>query len=342
MNIFGEVIKVSIFGESHNNTMGITISGFPAGFSIDFAHLDEELRLRRGKTQTTKRMEKDHYEIISGYFEDVTTGAPLTFLVKNSDYISDDYRRNIVRPSHADYTAKMKYDSFNDYRGGGHFSGRLTVLLTIIGALSKQVLSSKGIFVKTFIKQIGMTKYEDILNMDEAEILAINREYDYKRVKDDSHGGIVQSAIVGIKPGIGEPFFDSMESYLSHLIFSIPGVKGVSFGKGFEFVDMLGSEANDELYIDNSVRTYTNNSGGINGGISNGMPIVINTVFRPTPSIGKKQRSIDLEKGENVEISIAGRHDPCIALRGYHVVNSVISFGILDLIVRNEGRKWIL
>ncbi|XMB67454.1 chorismate synthase [Mycoplasmatota bacterium zrk1] len=349
MNSFGKAIRVNIFGESHGQLIGITIDGLPAGVELDVDYIKSELDKRGSKTSlTTLRRESDDFEIVSGYFNGFTSGSPLTFLIKNNDVRSSDYDKFVLRPSHADFTAFTKYDGFQDYRGGGHFSGRLTVCITIIGAIALSILKSKGIEVKSQIKEIGDFVSSSFLEMDVNEIN--NKEEVHEKVYEivdkvknehDSIGGIVETAILGLKAGIGEPFFDSVESILSHLVFSIPGIKGIEFGRGFDFAHLTGSEANDEFKYEERIITETNNSGGINGGISNGMPIIVRSVFRPTPTIGKPQRSVNYKTKETLNVIGKGRHDPAIILRGFHVVNNIIAFGILDLIVRTEGIKWI-
>ncbi len=350
MNSFGKNIRVSIFGESHGSLIGITIDGLPAGLKLDLDFINDELNKRKSKSSlTTPRRESDAFEIVSGYFNEHTTGTPLTFLIKNNDVRSTDYNKFILRPSHADMVAFEKFDGFQDYRGGGHFSGRLTACITIVGAISMSVLKNKGIEVKSQILKIGEFSNVSYLEMSSKNILKsssanekIKEIIEKVKSESDSIGGITETAIVGLEPGIGEPFFDSIESTLSHLIFSVPGIKGIEFGTGFNFANLHGSEANDELHYQDKIVTKTNNSGGINGGISNGMPIIIRSAFRPTPTIGKSQKSVNYNTKEAIDVTGKGRHDPAIILRGYHVVNSIVAFGILDLIVRNEGAKWML
>jgi chorismate synthase len=303
-----------------------------------------------GKT-TTSRNEKDEFTILSGYFNNRTTGTPLCILIKNEDIKSKDYMGNIARPSHADYTGRVKYNGYNDYRGGGHFSGRITAPLVFAGAIAKQILRQQNIIVGSHIKSIGNVKDSSfnetqideqlLMELKERKIPVLDKDKATEmenlileiKKESDSIGGIIEACVINLIPGIGSPFFDSVESRLSQMIFSIPGVKGIEFGKGFDIAEMTGSEANDEFYIeDDIVKTYTNNNGGISGGITNGMPMIFRVVFRPTPSIAKTQRTVDMEKKENIEVNIGGRHDPCIVIRAIPVVEAATALVILDLI----------
>lgn len=358
---WGNGIKLSIFGESHGKAIGINIDGLKAGIPLDLEYISREMQRRApGKSEfSTPRREGDEYEILSGFFEGRTTGTPLCAVIYNSDRRSGDYTKlkNIMRPSHADYTGYVKYGGFNDYRGGGHFSGRLTAPLVFAGAVCKQVLESRGIFIGSHIRSIGeeQDRLFDAVNID-ADTLRLLRDRAFPvldekceaamkaviaraKEKRDSVGGIVETAVVGAVPGIGEPFFDSVESTLAHLIFSIPGVKGLEFGAGFGISGLRGSEANDGYYIEkDTVRTYSNNNGGILGGITDGMPLIFRTAFKPTSSIGVVQRTVDMEKKQNTEIEIQGRHDPCIVPRAVPVVEAAAAIALLDLIICSEGR----
>lgn len=357
--VWGNSIRISIFGESHGRAIGINIDGLKAGIPLDMDFIRREMQRRApGNNElSTPRREGDEFEILSGCFEGRTTGTPLCSVIFNTDKKSGDYLKlkSVMRPSHGDYTGYIKYCGFNDYRGGGHFSGRLTATLVFAGAVCKQLLMSRGITIGSHIVSIGEEKEGlfDPLNTDEdilknladssfpvldprhgalmKEVIAGARE------QGDSVGGIVETAVLGVKPGIGEPFFDSVESTLAHLIFSIPGVKGLEFGAGFEISRMHGSTANDEYYmVGEQVRTYSNNNGGILGGISNGMPIIFRIAFKPTASIGMPQRTIDIEKKENTELMVQGRHDPCIVPRAVPVVEAAAAVGLLDLVLQNE------
>ena len=352
-SIWGNNIKLSIFGESHGNAIGVNIDGLPSGFELDIEEIRDEMKRRApgtGKT-TTSRNEKDEFTILSGYFNNRTTGTPLCILIKNEDIKSKDYMGNIARPSHADYTGRVKYNGYNDYRGGGHFSGRITAPLVFAGAIAKQILRQQNIIVGSHIKSIGNVKDSSfnetqideqlLMELKERTIPVLDKDKAIEmenlileiKKESDSIGGIIEACVINLIPGIGSPFFDSVESRLSQMIFSIPGVKGIEFGKGFDIAEMTGSEANDEFYIeDDIVKTYTNNNGGISGGITNGMPMIFRVVFRPTPSIAKTQRTVDMEKKENIEVNIGGRHDPCIVIRAIPVVEAATALVILDLI----------
>jgi len=357
--MWGSNLKLSIFGESHGKGIGVVIDGLPAGLEIDFDLIDREMRRRApGKNKlSTQRKETDSYDVISGYFNNRTTGTPLCAVIYNRDSESKDYHRikNLLRPSHADYTGYIKYEGFNDYRGGGHFSGRLTAPLVFAGSIAKQILEKKNIIIGSHILSIGNIQDEcfDLVNI-EAHTLeklnikdfpTINAEkgkemaelIEKSRSEGDSVGGIIEAAIVNIQAGLGEPFFDSLESKLSQLIFSIPGVKGIEFGKGFEITRLKGSQANDQYYIENGeIKTYSNNNGGILGGITNGMPVVFRVAVKPTPSIGLKQKTVDIENMINTEMEIGGRHDPCIVPRAVPVVEAVSALAILDLLMEQE------
>ena len=340
--VWGNNIKVSIFGESHGNAIGINIDGLPSGFEIDMDKILLEMERRApGKNQlSTARKEADLPEILSGFFEGKTTGTPLCAIIRNSDTRSKDYAKtkDFMRPGHADFTGYERYSGFNDYRGGGHFSGRITAPLVFAGAICKQILEEKGIFIGAHIssiKDIEDEKFnstniskEDLLELRSKELPLINTSLEEKMKHT-----IMQAAVVGIKPGVGNPFFDSVESTLAHLMFSVPAVKGIEFGKGFDMTKLLGSEANDEYYYDGDlVKTKTNNNGGILGGISNGMPIVFKVAIKPTASILKEQNTIDIKNKKDVKFRIEGRHDPCIVQRAVPVIEAVTAIGMLDLI----------
>lgn len=352
---WGNNIKISVFGESHSEAIGVVIDGLEAGIELDLDEISFEMGRRApGKNAiSTSRNESDAPEIISGFFNGKTTGTPLCAVIKNQNTRSQDYERtkNLIRPGHADFTGFVKYNGFNDYRGGGHFSGRLTAPIVFAGAICKQILEKEDIKIGAHIKQIAdvCDKSFDFTNIDakiidnlkskELAFLEEAKENDAKErilaVKNDldSVGGIIECAVIGLYSGIGNPMFDSVESVLSHILFSIPSVKGVEFGSGFSFADMRGSEANDSFYYDGDIiKTKTNNNGGINGGITNGMPIVFRTVIKPTPSIAKKQKTIDISAGCDAEIEIVGRHDPCIVQRAVPVIEAATAIAIYDLI----------
>ena len=352
--MWGSKIKLSIFGESHGNAIGITIDGLPAGFSIDMDKIMMEMARRApGKSSlSTPRKESDIPEILSGYFEGKTTGTPLCAIIRNSNTKSKDYSKlkDVMRPGHADYTGVVRYKGFNDYRGGGHFSGRITAPLVFAGAICKQILEVKGIIVSAHINSIGKIKDCSFLESDisdellnsfkENELPLINTKLEDEmrqeilstRSSGDSIGGTIECAVLGINPGIGDPFFDSVESTLAHLMFSVPAVKGIEFGKGFDISKMRGSEANDEYYLENgNIKTKTNNNGGILGGITNGMPIIFNVAIKPTASIFKEQNTVNIVTMEETTLCIEGRHDPCIVQRALPVIEAVAAIGITEL-----------
>lgn len=346
---FGKKIIYSLFGESHSDYVGITISNLPAGIIINESFIASELKRRRPKGGiSTSRVETDSYKIISGAINNVTTGAPLTILIDNNNVQSKVYNQYLPRPSHADYPAFVKYKGYNDYRGGGHFSGRMTVALVVAGAIIQDILISKGIFIGTHIFSIGSEfDEEDVISFEalrkfHASSFPTFSPKSGERMKklietasesNDSIGGILQTFVLGLEVGIGEPFFDSLESVLSHLIFSVPGVKGISFGSGFDFAKGYGSVLNDQLEINNGkIQTKTNHSGGINGGLSNGMPIYFKTAIKPTPSIFKPQNTVNLQSFEETKLNLQGRHDPCIVHRIASVIDGVTAMGIYELL----------
>lgn len=358
-NTFGHNFSVTIFGESHGEAIGCVIDGLAPGISLDMDFISSMMEKRKAKGKiSTKRQEGDALHIVSGYFQGKTTGTPLTILIENTNTRSTDYEKTKyrLRPSHADYTANEKYLGYQDYRGGGHFSGRITAPLVAAGAIAMQVLNEKGIVIGSHIlrsRTISDIPFATATQQIEALLRAVNAmEFpvlDDKAAKDmremmeaaadqgDSVGGILESCILNLPTGLGEPFFDSLESTLSHLLFSVPAVKGVEFGLGFGFADCYGSEANDAIIYDHGFATKTNNNGGINGGISNGMPVLLRTVIKPTPSIYKEQDTVDLKTHEAVKLQIQGRHDPAIIHRARIVVDSVLAIGILDALMEREA-----
>ncbi|MGL4874187.1 MAG: chorismate synthase [Clostridium sp.] len=352
--IWGNNLRVSIFGESHGVGIGITIDGLPSGFSLDLEKINFQMERRApGKSKlSTARKEGDNVEILSGFFEGKLTGTPLCGIIRNKDNRSKDYGKlkDLMRPGHADYTGNARYNGFNDYRGGGHFSGRITAPIVFAGSICRQILEEKGIKIVSHIKSIGNVEDDSFNPIDidgnmmeklqEKELPTLKENIDEKmrekilEAKDngDSIGGIIECAILGVKPGVGDPFFNSIESTLSSLLFSVPAVKGVEFGEGFNISKMLGSEANDSMYYDKDVvKTKTNNNGGVLGGISNGMPILFKVAIKPTASIIKNQKTININTKENEELVIEGRHDPCIVQRAVAVIESMAAIGILDL-----------
>lgn len=355
-NTIGNTFTVTIFGESHGPAIGVVIDGLPAGIPLDQAWIAQQMEKRKAKGNiSTKRREEDDVQIVSGYFNGYTTGTPLTILIQNHDIKSKDYEktRHLLRPSHADYTADVKYFGYQDYRGGGHFSGRITAPLVAAGAIALQLLQQRKITVATHIAQCHDI-YDEKFNLSHLDKqLAVLQSHTFpvinhnveEKIKEriisaakqkDSVGGILETIVTGVPAGLGQPFFDSVESRLSHLLFSIPAVKGVSFGLGFDFVKLFGSQANDAFYYDGQVRTKTNHNGGINGGISNGMPIQLQTVIKPTPSIFQPQDTIHNQTKEAIKLELQGRHDPAIFHRASVVVDSMVAIGILDMLMERK------
>lgn len=359
-NTLGENFCVTIFGESHGPYIGVVLDGIAPGIDVNKDFINHQLDLRRpsGKI-STKRVETDEFILASGVFNDKTTGTPLTILIPNSVQHSKDYEKTatLARPGHADYTANVKYHGFQDFRGGGHFSGRITAALVAAGGIIIPELEKKGIKIGTHIKSLGGIKdrnFEDyqkdidflggtnfpVLDADKSEQMKTLAEK--IAAEGDSVGGVLESVILGMPAGVGEPWFGTLESELSYALFSIPAIKGVQFGDGFDMVDSFGSEFNDSLQIiqDNGkskVITKTNHNGGINGGISNGMPILFRCAVKPTPSIYKTQDTIDMSKNENAKLNIQGRHDPAIIHRARIVVDSIASFVIYDALAGRFG-----
>ncbi|MDA3779406.1 MAG: chorismate synthase [Bacteroidales bacterium] len=320
MNSLGRIFKINIFGESHGDSLGILIDGCPAGLELDMKDFMPDLSRRKsGDIGTTPRIENDMPNIISGILKKHTTGAPINILFENNNTRSDNYSklRDIPRPGHADFTGKQKFGSYNDYRGGGHFSGRLTLGLVAAGVIAKKILDNITIDAK--ITELGgESDYSDLLNK------MINEK--------DSIGGIIECTVKNIPTGLGEPFFDSVESLISHSIFSIPGIKGIEFGAGFKSAAMKGSECNDRINDINGT-TETNNSGGINGGITNGNNIVFRVAVKPTSSIGKEQKTINIKTKQIDSLKIQGRHDACIALRMPVIVEAIAAIVLTDLMM---------
>lgn len=356
---WGQHLTLSIFGQSHGEAIGVTLDGFPAGATIDMERLLADMA-RRAPGQsllTTARREADTPEFLSGVLNGKTTGQPICILIRNTNQRSRDYGDGIdlVRPGHADYTGHVRYFGQEDWRGGGSFSGRLTAPLVAAGALCSQWLEQQGIRIACHIQQLGDVKDVSFMDADpEADYAHLKRMHlpvlteglDAQmeaavmavRAEGDSIGGIIECMVTGLPAGLGAPFFDSVESGISHLMFSIPGVKGVEFGEGFGFASLRGSWANDAFRMkDDQVVTATNHSGGVNGGITNGMPVIFRCVVRPTPSIALKQKTVSLKSGENAELEIHGRHDPCIVPRAVPVVEAMAAIAILDMWKERQG-----
>lgn len=349
----GKNISISIFGESHGRAIGVVIDGLPAGEEIDMEKLKAFMKRRApgASDLATKRKEGDIPEFLSGLYMDHTTGSPLAAMIRNSDQRSKDYSnlKDIPRPSHADYTSYLKYGGYADMRGGGHFSGRLTAPLCIAGGIAKQILERKGIFVGAHLSSIEKIEdkkwdpvrieKEELLSPGTKELPVIDdtkgqqmRRLILQMIKDlDSVGGVIECAAIGVPGGLGNPIFQGLENRISQMIFGIPGVRGIEFGTGFEGTRMKGSEHNDSLQIkEGLVQTLTNHAGGINGGISNGMPIIFRVGMKPTASISSEQDSFSISEKENKKLVIKGRHDPCVAIRAIPVVEAALAIVILD------------
>lgn len=355
-SVFGENIRVSIFGQSHSEAIGVVVDGLPAGFEVDMDALNAFLA-RRAPGQgrfTTARKESDLPEFVSGIVDGVTCGAPLCALIRNNDTRSGDYAdlRDHPRPSHADYPAYVKFGAAHDIRGGGHFSGRLTAPLCIAGGIALQMLAERGVRVGAHLCSVGDVQDErfDPVTVSERDFerIAANgfpvldemagaRMFDAierARMDADSIGGTIECAATGLPAGLGDALFGGLEGRLSQALFGIPAVKGVEFGSGFDGARMRGSENNDPFVVqEGSVRTLTNNAGGILGGITTGMPLIMRVAIKPTPSIGRAQRSVSLSEGEPYELTIRGRHDPCIAPRAVPVVEAAAALVLLDMMM---------
>lgn len=324
MNSFGVIFRVSLFGESHGPAIGVVIDGCPPGLSISPKDFTEDLTRRQsGSRGTTKRREPDLPEILSGVFQDVSTGAPITLITRNSDKISSDYDefKSIPRPGHADFVSGVKYSGYSDMRGSGHFSGRITWGLVAAGVIAKKIAASSAITAKL----ISAGGSEDVEGALDKAIEA-----------NDTIGGIIECRVKNPQLALGEPFFYSFESALSHLIFSIPAIKGIEFGAGFAAASMRGSVHNDP-FVDSSGRTATNNAGGINGGITNGNEIIFRVVVKPTSSTGADQTTFNFRKREMTTLKVKGRHDTCIALRIPVIVEAAAAISLADLMLVDRG-----
>ena len=359
--IFGMNIKMAIYGESHGKSIGVVLDGLPPGLALDEKAVAQEMA-RRAPGQnalSTARKESDQVEIQSGFFNGFTTGTPLCARIANSDQHSKDYSilADKMRPGHADYAGHVRYQGFNDYRGGGHFSGRLTAPLVFAGAVAKQALAQAGIVVGSHILQINDIKEERFnpMGVNEAELAELHEkkfavlddaigEQMQQRIlaakgELNSVGGVIEAIALHLPVGVGAPYFDSVESVLSHALFSVPAVKGVEFGDGFGFAELTGAEANDALhYVDGRVQGLTNHNGGITGGITNGMPLVVRVAIKPTPSIAREQHTVSLKEHADTTLVIVGRHDPCIVQRAVPVIEAVVAWTLWDLLI--EAKKW--
>lgn len=356
---FGKYIEISVFGESHGEAIGVTINGLPAGENIDVEEINEQLARRapgRDKS-TTPRKEKDEFKFLSGVLNGKTTGAPVCAVIENTNTRSGDYGNIALcpRPSHSDYAAFVKYDGFNDIRGGGHFSGRLTAPIVIAGSICRQILERRGIIIGGHIKNIGpvFDAELDRVNIDGVTLDRLNKQFfalvdpeketpmrdeiEAARMDRDSIGGSVEIAVAGLPAGVGAPMFGGAENIIAHAVYGIPAVKSVAFGAGADFALMRGSKANDQMEMrDGKVVTLTNNNGGITGGITNGMPVVFTAVIKPTSSISLPQKSVDLDSMTDTTLEVHGRHDPCIVTRALPAIEAITAVAIANL-MSGEG-----
>lgn len=359
-NTFGNHLTVTLFGESHGAAIGAVLDGLAPGMTVDCDRIRQMLALRRPHGAiSTARVETDTVEFLSGVVNGVTTGTPLALIIRNENTKSGDYAaiQTVMRPAHADYPARCKYHGFEDTRGGGHFSGRITAALVAAGAVVLPALEKKGIYVGTHIARcagIADRAFGDLA--DDIQTLAAaqfpvldipageqmqNAITDAKK-DGDSVGGVLETAVIGMPAGVGEPWFDTFESMLSHVLFSVPAIKGVEFGDGFALCDMRGSQANDPYRFENGkVITATNHNGGVTGGITNGMPVIFRTAVKPTPSIAKEQQTVDLATGENTTLAIKGRHDPAIVHRARIVVDAVTALCVADMLTGRYGTDYL-
>lgn len=358
-NTFGQHLAVTLFGESHGTAIGAVLDGLCPGLPVDEENIRRMLQLRQpGGAISTARKEKDLFEIVSGAVNGFTTGTPLTILIRNQDTQSGDYvaMQALMRPGHADYPAQCKYHGYQDTRGGGHFSGRITAALVAAGAVCHSALQAKGIFIGTHIcrcagicdRSFGDLE-NDIHALSTSLFPVLDRESGEKmqeaimaaKADGDSVGGILETAVIGLPAGVGEPWFDTFESQLAHILFSVPAVKGVEFGDGFALADMKGSAANDALgYNGGTVVAQTNHGGGIGGGITSGMPVIFRCAIKPTPSIAKPQKTVDILQKKNAVLEIKGRHDPAIVHRARIVMDAVTAIAIYDMLSGRFGTDY--
>ena len=363
-NTFGSAVTLTIFGESHGPAIGAVLDGIAPGIPVDEAYIAAQMDKRRARGGlSTARKEADAVRFLSGVWQGHTTGTPIALMIENNNARSGDYdkTKDLLRPGHADYTAHAKYQGWQDPRGGGHFSGRITAAVVAAGALCQSILAGHGIQAGTHVarcagiedepfEQDATLLREQLRQVNAMQELAVLDEGAAEKMRGavlaaaaegDSVGGLLETAVLGLPAGVGEPYFDSVEGVLSHLLFSIPAVKGVEFGLGFGLANLPGSRANDPFCLrDGKIATVTNHNGGINGGITNGMPLVLRTVIKPTPSIYKTQQTVDYASMQPALLNIEGRHDPCILHRARVVQDSVVAFGLLDLLTQRYGTLW--
>lgn len=361
MNTIGKLCTLTIYGESHGPAIGAVLDGLPAGTVIDWDEVRREMA-RRAPGQsalTTARKETDAFTVESGWFEGHTTGTPLAVRIANGDQHSKDYStlRRLMRPGHADYAGRVRYGGWNDHRGGGHFSGRLTAPLVLAGAVARQILRREGIVIGAHILRIagvedapfpplgaGAAVLEGLSRqalplLDPSQEAPMREAILGAKNDADSVGGIIECMAEGLSPGLGDPLFDSVESRLSQMLFSVPAVKGVEFGEGFRFAAMRGSAANDPMHWeDGAVRCTANHNGGLTGGITDGAPLLFRAVIKPTPSIGRAQQTVDMESGGDAVLEVRGRHDPCIVTRAVPVIEAAAAWTLLDILM--ESRVW--
>ena len=351
-SMWGNKIRISLFGESHGPAIGVVVDGLPSGVELDLEQIAAQMRRRAPGNfpWSTTRKEADEPEVLSGFFNGKTCGTPLAAIIRNTNTRSVDYSDLVTkpRPGHADLTGQIRYQGANDPRGGGHFSGRITAPLTFAGAICMQILKARGITVSARIFEIAgihdavveesaypfQIAEKDFPVVDDAQGDLMKAAIAQAFANRDSVGGVVEAVAVGFPAGIGDPFFDRVESRLGHMMLSIPASKGVEFGRGFAVAKSIGSDNNDNPYVseDGSIRRRTNHAGGIEGGISNGMPIVLRCAFKPTASISKEQDTVNLATGQNEKLEVHGRHDPCLVPRAVPVVESAMALVLLDML----------
>ena len=351
---YGENIRLTIFGQSHSPAIGMVLEGIPAGESIDFDELRrfQDRRAPGRNAHSTSRREADTATFLSGLVGNVTCGAPLSAVIQNTDVRSGDYAplQEVPRPGHADYTAQVKYGGAQDFAGGGHFSGRLTAPLCVAGGICLQLLHREGISVISRIAAIGpvldrgtlsaATADKDFPVVDDSCGVRMKEHIAAAREAGDSVGGVIECAVVGLPAGLGDPMFDGMENRIASAVFGIPAVKGIEFGSGFSSAELLGSQNNDAFFVqDGQIRTKTNHCGGILGGITNGMPLVFRVAIKPTPSIAKRQESVNMKTQEATELLIQGRHDPCIVPRAVPCVESAAAIAVYDALL-GRRKEW--
>lgn len=358
-NTFGRYLSVTLFGESHGGEIGAVVDGIAPGIVVDDKYISEMLDRRRpaGRLSTSRR-EGDRYRIVSGVYNGRTTGTPLCLIIPNTDVKSGDYDKikDLPRPSHADYTALCKYHGYSDPRGGGHFSGRLTAPIVAIGAIIRGALEGKGIRIGTHLLSVGGQRdvaFDPIhprLDLIGGELPVLSAEAG-ERMKEailsaasegDSVGGVLETAVTGMPAGVGEPWFDTVEGMLALAMFSIPAVKGFEFGSGFGITELKGSEVNDRMIAEgDKIVTLTNNSGGVNGGITSGMPLIFRTAVKPTPSIGKEQMTVNLSSLTSEALKVEGRHDPAVVHRAAVAVDAMTALTLADMLVGRFGTDWL-